>query len=331
VSSDSPSSLPSSDSDPGPLGPLPARPAFQASEPSAGPRARPSSTRSSSKRARLRLLARLTIRDRQLLDWLAEHYLLSTDQIAAALFPSKRAATLRLAALYEMEALNRFVDVTTGTRQHLYALGPLGALVNPSTYNDPDRSDAPAPRTATDRTERIVGSRKLAHLLGTNQLFIDLYAYTRTDPNTRLLRWWSEQHATAAYTLSGIRPDGHGIWQVGDHTTGFWLEHDRGTEKIATVLGKLRNYAQLAEVGPRYPVLLRVPSARRERNLLDALAGLPRGLPVATGVHGEHPAGPCWTVAGDSGGLRRWLHELPSDHGPVNAATNPHRYSDPED
>jgi len=325
------SEFPFSDSHSGPVEPPPGRPAFLASEPSAGARARPSSGRSSSKRARLRLLARLTFRDRRLLEWLAEHYLLSTDQIAEALFPSQRAATLRLAALYEMEALNRFVDVTTGTRQHLYALGPLGALVHPTAYNDPDRPDAPAPRTATDRTERIVGSRKLAHLLGTNQLFIDLHAYTRTDPNARLVRWWSEQHATAAYTRSGIRPDGHGIWQVGDHTTGFWLEHDRGTEKIATVLDKLRNYAQLAEVGPRYPVLLRVPSRRRERNLLDALAGIPAGLPVATGVHGEHPAGPAWAVAGDGSGLRRWLHELPSDHGPVNAATNPHRFSDPED
>ncbi|BFU47724.1 hypothetical protein KRMM14A1004_59610 [Krasilnikovia sp. MM14-A1004] len=325
------SELPSTDRYPGPLEPPGPRPPFLAPEPSAGPRPRPSPARSSSKRARLRLLARLTIRDRQLLDWLAEHYLLSTDQIAVALFPSKRAATLRLAALYEMEAVNRFVDVTTGTRQHLYALGPLGALVHPSAYNDPDRPDAPAPRTATDRTERIVGSRKLAHLLGTNQLFIDLHAYTRADPNARLLRWWSEQHATAAYALSGIRPDGHGIWQVGDRTTGFWLEHDRGTEKIATVLGKLRNYARLAEVGPRYPVLLRVASRRRERNLLDALAGVPAGLPVATGIHSEHPAGPAWTVAGDASGLRRWLHELPSDHGPVNTATNPHRYSGPED
>jgi hypothetical protein len=290
-----------------------------------------SSARSPSKRARLELLARLTSRDRALLAWLAEHYLLSTQQVAHALFPSARSATLRLAALYEMEAVNRFVDVTTGSRQYLYALGPLGALVHPTAYNDPDRPDARMPRTATERTERIVGSRQLAHLLGTNQLFIDLTAYTRTDPHARLVRWWSEQHATAAYALSGIRPDGHGIWQVGEHTTGFWLEYDRGTETIATVLGKLRNYARLAEASPRYPVLLRVPSQRRERNLLDALAGLPAGLPVATGVHGEHPAGPVWTVAGERSGLRRWLHELPSDHGPVNAALNPHRYSDPDE
>jgi hypothetical protein len=41
----------------------------------------------------------------------------------------------------------------------------------------------------------------------------------------------------------------------------------------------------------------------------------------------EHAAGPAWTLASDPG-ARRWLHELPSNHGPVNPATNPHRYSD---
>jgi hypothetical protein len=44
-------------------------------------------------------------------------------------------------------------------------------------------------------------------------------------------------------------------------------------------------------------------------------------------VQGEHPAGPAWTLAADLS-LRRWLHELPSDHGPYNPATNPHRFTE---
>ncbi|MEU5947997.1 replication-relaxation family protein [Micromonospora sp. NPDC047465] len=40
-------------------------------------------------------LHRLTLRDRQLLAWLAEHYVLSTAQITTALFPSERSAQLR--------------------------------------------------------------------------------------------------------------------------------------------------------------------------------------------------------------------------------------------
>ena len=281
-----------------------------------------------SKRDRLNLLRRLTLRDRLLLSWLAEHYLLSTDQITQALFSSARSARLRLAALHRIDAVSRFVDVTTGDKQYLYALGPLGELVHRTTYNDPDRPDTRAPRTNFERTERIVGSRRLAHLLGTNQLFIDLLGHARTDPqHTALLRWWSEQHATAAYAIAGIRPDGHGIWRAADRDVGFFVEHDNGTEPIPTVLRKLRAYERLAEFGPRYPVLLRVPGRRREAHLLDALAGVPTVMPVATGVHDEHPAGPAWTLTSQPG-LRRWLHELPSDHGPHNPATNPQRYPD---
>ena len=276
-------------------------------------------------RNRLEHLRRLTLRDRQLLAWLAEHYVLSADQITQALFPSARSARLRLATLHSIEAVSRFVDVTTGDRQHLYTLGPLGMLVQPTTYHDPDRPDARTPRSSFERVERIVGSRKLAHLLGTNQLFIDLIAYTRTDPHARLRRWWSEQHATAAFAIAGVRPDGHGIWSAGGRTVGFFLEHDNGTEPLGTVLAKLRAYSRLVEFGPRYPVLLRVPGRRREAHLLDALTGVPTAMPVAVGVHDEHPAGPAWTLAADPG-LRRWLHELPSDHGPANPATNPHRY-----
>jgi hypothetical protein len=286
-----------------------------------------STPRSSSRLARLDRLRRLTARDHHLLRLLAEHYVLSTDQVAAALFPSCRSARLRLAHLHRLEAISRFVDVTTGSGQYLYTLGPLGVVVYPTAFNDPNRPDARTPRSSVERTERIIGSRKLRHLLGTNQLFIDLTAYARGDDNARLARWWSEQHTTAVFARSGVQPDGHGIWAAGGREVGFFLEHDNGTEPLGTVLRKLRGYEQLAAYGPRYPVLLRVPGRRREQHLLDALAGVPTAMPVATGIHSEHPAGPAWTLTTDPG-PRRWLHELPSDHGPDNPATNPHRFPD---
>ncbi|QGN48079.1 hypothetical protein GKC29_15350 [Micromonospora sp. WMMC415] len=292
---------------------------------------RPSSPQTpSNKSQRLSHLRRLTLLDRELLPWLAEHYVLSTAQITRALFPSERSARLRLDTLHRIDAVHRFVDVTTGDSQHLYTLGPLGMLVHPTTYTDPDRPDARPPRSSIERTERIIGSPRLRHLLGVNQLFVDLIAYTRTDSRAHLRRWWSEQHATAAYHLAGIRPDGHGIWTAGGRTVGFFLEHDNGTEPPASVLRKLRAYERLAEYGPRYPVLLRVPHRRREASLLDALADVPTAMPVATGLHDEHPAGPAWTLTTDPG-LRRWLHDLPSDHGPHTTATNPDRYIDPDD
>ncbi|MGC4857538.1 replication-relaxation family protein, partial [Micromonospora sp. DT4] len=145
-----------------------------------------------------------------------------------------------LAQLHQMEAVSRFVDVTTGSGQYLYTLGPLGAVVHPTQFNDPNQAGARAPRTSIERTERIIGSRRLAHLLGTNQLFVDLVDYARTDEHARLARWWSEQHTTAAFAAAsyaagsgaGVQPDGHGIWHAGGRTVGFFLEHDNGTEPL---------------------------------------------------------------------------------------------------
>ncbi|TQS42905.1 hypothetical protein FL583_22495 [Cryptosporangium phraense] len=259
------------------------------------------------------------------MDWLAEHYLLSTAQITQALFPSPRTARLRLKTLHDFGALERFADITTGTNQHLYALGPVGLLVAPTQWNDPDRPQSRPLRSSAERTARIAASRTLRHLLGTNQFFVDLLAHARAHPDAHLQRWWSEQHATASWTLAGIRPDGHGVWTAQGRTVGFFLEHDNGTEPLGTVLGKLRAYSRLAAVGPRYPVLLRVPGPVREAHLLDALTDIPTPMPVATSTHDRHPAVAAWLLAADPS-RRRALHELPSDHGPDDPPINPHRY-----
>ncbi|MBQ1052111.1 replication-relaxation family protein [Micromonospora sp. C51] len=268
---------------------------------------------------------RLTPRDRLLLSWLAEHYLLSTHQITKALFPSDRSARLRLTLLHRITAVDRFVDTSAAdSTQYLYALGPLGLRLHRDAYHDPDNPAAKAPRSSRGRADRIIGSRKLRHLLGVNDFFTDLIAHTRTHPHTRLHRWWSEQHTTNAYGAAGIQPDGHGIWTVDDTTVGFFLEHDNGTEPLGRVLAKLRAYQRVTEFGPRYPVLFRLPSRARERHLLDALTGTPTPMPIATAVHGTDPAGRVWTLTSDPDHLRH-LHELPSDHGP-HAATNPNRF-----
>lgn len=274
---------------------------------------------------------RLTLRDRLLLSWLAEHYLLSTGQVTRALFPSGRSARLRLTLLHRIAAVDRFVDTSAaGSTQYLYALGPLGLRLHRDAYHDPDNPAAKPPRSSRDRADRIVGSSKLRHLLGVNDFFADLLAHARTHPQARLQRWWSEQHATDAYGAAGIRPDGHGVWTVGDTAVGFFLEHDNGTEPLARVLAKLRAYERVTQFGPRYPVLFRVPGRGRERHLLDALAGISAPMPMATAVHGTDPAGCVWTLTSAPGRLRH-LHELPSDHGP-HAATNPNRFvwRDPE-
>jgi hypothetical protein len=133
--------------------------------------------------------------------------------------------------LYRIGAVSRFQFARTESDSgaYLYTLGPLGAQLYPDAYHDPDLADAKPPRTHLERRARIIRSPRLGHLLGVNQFFIDLYAHARTDPHAQLVRWWSEQHATARYDTGRgekIRPDGHGIWQVGDARVGFFLEYD---------------------------------------------------------------------------------------------------------
>ncbi|MFG2043966.1 replication-relaxation family protein [Dactylosporangium sp. NPDC048998] len=275
---------------------------------------------------------RIVPRDRALLALLAEHYLLSTPQIAAAFFDSRRTAQRRLTTLHRLGIVHRFAypNADHTAVPYLYTLGPVGLQLHPDAYHDPDSRHTRPPRTSLERARRIAASATAAHLLGVNQFFIDLIAATRL-PNAagaRLARWWSEQHATDIYAQSGVRPDGHGIWHAHAHTVGFFLEHDRGTEDLPRVVAKLRGYARLAEFGPRYPVLLWLPTPEREANILRLLTGVATPMPIATAVHGPDPAGRVWTLTTDlpvSPGRRRRLHELPSDHGP-RSGTNPGRY-----
>jgi hypothetical protein len=260
-------------------------------------------------------LRRLSIRDRLLLSWLAEHYVLTTEQVTTALFPSRRAAQKRLTVLTRIGAVSRFAYAATepGAGSYRYTLGPLGVLLHPAAYADPDNPAARPPRTHVERRARVIRSPRLGHLLGVNQFFVDLLAHARHSPGAGLARWWSEQHATAAFAVTGqalIRPDGHGIWRAGGAEVGFFLEHDTGTEDLPRLIGKLPGYEHLAAAdGPRYPVLLWLPDHRRETRLLATLAGVPTRVPVATAVHGGDPAGPVWALTG-SPAVRRPLHQL---------------------
>ncbi len=258
---------------------------------------------------------RLTRRDRIVLSWLAEHYVLSTDQIAAAHFPSRRSAQRRLTQLHRIGAVSRFAFARTETDSgaYRYTLGPLGVQLHPDAYTDPDNPGARAPKTHVERRARIIRSPRLNHLTGTNQFFIDLYATARrSGGHSKLARWWSEQHATTVFrsATSQIRPDGHGIWRHGNTSVEFFLEYDTGSEDLSRVVNKLGQYERLArERDVRFPLLLWLPDRRREAHLLRLLSGIALPLPVATAVHSHDPAGPVWALPGDPGPRLR-LHEL---------------------
>jgi hypothetical protein len=259
----------------------------------------------------LAALAFLTDRDRWLLDVLDEHQVLTAGQLTALAFPSSDVAQRRLLKLTRLDVLDRFRwHVPLGSQPWHYTLGILGeTLVATARGVEPPR---PAEHRA--RITRLATNPRLGHLLGVNGFFTALAAHARSHPGTGLDAWWSERHC-ATRTAPLAHPDGYGRWTDGVRTTPFFVEYDTGTEPLTRVIAKLPGYGDLATAGgPNIPVLIWVPTARRERNLHAKLADTRTSVTVATAsaeltdALGCGPAGPVWLTA--PGRPRRALADL---------------------
>lgn len=150
----------------------------------------------------LRVQSSLTDRDHLLLGWLAEHGVLTSFQIAGALFPSLDYAQERLHRLTRLHVLDRFRPQKPdgGSYPYHYVLDQLGVEVVAA-----QRGDDP-PRRTQARTRRLHLTRRanLPHLLGVNGFFTDLAAHARTHPGTALVEWWPAAHCQR---LSAVRRD----------------------------------------------------------------------------------------------------------------------------
>ncbi|MEV8515906.1 replication-relaxation family protein [Dactylosporangium sp. NPDC051484] len=262
-------------------------------------------------------LARVTPRDRLLLDLLNQHQTFSTEQLATLAFGSVGRARNRLNTLHDRDILDRFrLFHRPGSQSWRWTLGPVGAAIVAA-----GRGEAmPRPAAVRDTTARLAMSPRLNHLLATNGFFVALTGHARTHDRAgvRLARWWNEQRCREA-TGNLVRPDGHGVWVTGGQVVPFWLEMDLGTEALQRVAEKLTGYAHL---GPRraYPVLFWLPTTAREANLHAHLsrAGAPDGVAVATGADDYAaarggPAGAVWRRPGDP--ARVTLTDLPGATG----------------
>jgi hypothetical protein len=279
-----------------------------------------------------RLSLRLTPRDRWLIRMLHEHKVLTSAQITQTAFPSARSANTRLLELYQWRVLDRFQPFqTVGSAPMHYVLDVAGAGVLAAE----DGLDAKALGYRHDRAIGIAHSLHLAHTVGVNALFCALIAIARHSGPTpsrephgaggpggrALTAWWSE---TRCQRLFGdlVRPDSYARWRE-DHPGGmreveFFLEYDTGSENLTQLSRKLAGYHALAAAtGIRTPVLIWLPTARREttarQTLAAALARLDRpGLvPVATSAADLTPH----ATTLDSPAGARWLPLAPSPHG----------------
>ncbi len=262
-------------------------------------------------------LARLTDRDRYLLDLLDQHQTFTTDQVATLAFGSAGRARIRLGTLRDRGILDRFRHYQRpGSQSWRWTLGPVGAAIIAAGRDQP----SPRPSAVRDATARLAASPTLPHLLAVNGFFVSLTAHARTrndgaHDDAWLVRWWNEARCREACG-NLVRPDGHGVWHTGGRAVPFWLEMDLGTEVLRRVAGKLTGYAQLAGTRRGYPVLFWLPTTTREHNLHNLLSriGVPDGVSVATGT-AEYaagtggPAGSVWRVAGHAG--RVVLADLP--------------------
>ncbi|NJP30760.1 replication-relaxation family protein [Micromonospora thermarum] len=265
----------------------------------------------------LAIYPHVTGRDRQLLQLLDDHHVLTTDQIHHLFFLARRTCQIRLGELYGLGLLDRFRFARTGggSQPWHWTLGHNGHRFQAAAHERPE----PTPRSTRQTVQRLSASPNLTHLVTVNEFFVRLSAYTRWYPEARLDRWWSESTTTKQFRT--ITADGHGLWSTADTTVGFWLEADTGTEPLGKLAAKLDRYANLIRrVGVRYPVLFWLGSAQREEHLHRLLRGRRGEVTVATATHDTHPAEAVWLPVGATG--RVGLAELPTDHGqPV--ADNP--------
>ncbi|WP_409496854.1 replication-relaxation family protein [Amycolatopsis sp. cmx-11-12] len=241
------------------------------------------------------LARHLTDRDRWLCRMLFEHHVLTSTQIIDIAFAGRRGANLRLRSLYQWGVVHRFQPHRDrGSHPMYYVLDTAGAVALA-------REDGIDPKELGYSREREIGrafSLQLAHTVGCNGLFTALIRRARQPGAAGVLAaWWSAARC-GRHWGDIVTPDGYGRWHEAGREVEWFIEFDFGTEQLSRLAGKLARYERLAEVtGITTPVLVWVPSARREVNARRAMAEALRGLdrparvPVATSS-GEAAADP---------------------------------------
>jgi len=245
-----------------------------------GSSARQSPTRRSADELRWSLARHLTDRDRNLVRLVARHRVLTTPQLARLFFDSHKRASARLNELLALRVVERFRPHRDAWGAHPWhwVLGPLGAgLLAAERDDDPDKASR---RWRGERVLAYATGQRLAHLVGTNEVFVSLAEHDRRTDGARMVEWLTEVEG-AQWSRGIVRPDGLGVWEEGGQSVEFFLEYDRGTETLGRLVRKLRDYEKFeSERGASSWVLFMFESERREQGARDALAGAT--VPVAT-------------------------------------------------
>jgi hypothetical protein len=278
---------------------------------------RPGSTRFPSPASTLPyLLFRTTPRDRWLLAMLAEHRVLTAQQITALAYGTLRSANRRLAVLTQLKLVERFRANPDryGAQPYHYILGPHGALLVAAAHDLTPR------QFGYDRAKlnRQAYRADLAHTTGCNELLVHLAAQHRTRPEHTLTAWWDQDSCVPVWG-DVIRPDAYAVLAAPDShgapaQCGFFFEYDTGTESLTQLAGKLRGYTRHHEAyGGHRPLLIHLPDTAREHALHARItAEHPQSpVPLAT-TTAPRLTGPVWRPVGTD--QRMSLPDLPGHY-----------------
>ncbi|MEV4076648.1 replication-relaxation family protein [Nonomuraea fuscirosea] len=239
------------------------------------------------------LATQLTARDRHLLRLVWDLKVLTSHQIARIAFNDPTTARHRLVKLHHLGVLNRFrPKPPVGSAPWHYVLGEIGAVVL-AIEDGIELSEFGYRR---ERVLAIAYSQRLAHTVGTNDVFAQLYGAARRSDGCHLHTWWSERRCAAQWGTH-VRPDAYGRWIENGRTVDFFLEYDTGTETIGRVVAKLDGYDALTRAtGITTPVLFLTSSRPRESTLQDRLQlrAAQTAVPCATAVTGADPQDAVW-------------------------------------
>jgi len=209
--------------------------------------------------------ARLTARDRDLLDRLNEHEPLTTSELRLLFFSGESRCRRRLRALEAHELLLRVFPTRShggGSSEALWFLSPEGRRLVAAPGRRPPGLSIP----------------DLDHRRAVAQFFCSLVERSLNREGEGLWSWRGERSCERGLGGAG-RPDGYGRYLHPRGEITFYLELDRGTETLARLRAKLDTYVKQLGSNPdaaRANVLLLVEGRRRLRGLADpALDGPP--------------------------------------------------------
>jgi hypothetical protein len=208
------------------------------------------------------LARRLTERDFEVIDALARHRVMTAAMIEVLFFPSPHAASIRLLTLHELGILERYRS--PASRAYRYVLGWRGQCVHAARHGE----KPPTRQAGTWKAQQNFLSGQRPHLEGVNAFFCRLQYAARADGGVRLAEWRAESERS---DFIYRRPDGTGRldWNDG-RSLYFYLEHDRSTETLERLVGKVTGYKASFERDsePKGALLIEVISERRLNNFL---------------------------------------------------------------